>query len=315
MTPTPLAPRPAALAAAPACRGGSGDPAEAAGPAPPWSWPTARGTIALDRPVVMGILNVTPDSFSDGGRWLDPDAALAHAEEMLADGADLLDVGAESTRPGRPTPVPAEEEWRRLGPVLEGLVRRFPMVPISVDTVKAETARRALGAGAWIINDVTGLRHDPAVADACAAAGAGLVVMHSRGDLADLATYAHATYGALMTEIAEELDGMVRTAEGRGVAPARIAVDPGFGFAKRPEHNLRLLDRLAALRALGRPLVVGPSRKRFLGAVTGREAAARDAATAAACVLASERGAHVFRVHAVRETRDALRVAHAARTA
>ncbi|HEX9633323.1 MAG TPA: dihydropteroate synthase [Gemmatimonadales bacterium] len=315
MTPTPLAPRPAALAAAPACRGGSGDPVEAAGPAPPWSWPTARGTIALDRPVVMGILNVTPDSFSDGGRWLDPDAALAHAEEMLADGADLLDVGAESTRPGRPTPVPAEEEWRRLGPVLEGLVRRFPMVPISVDTVKAETARRALGAGAWIINDVTGLRHDPAVADACAAAGAGLVVMHSRGDLADLATYAHATYGALMTEIAEELDGMVRTAEGRGVAPARIAVDPGFGFAKRPEHNLRLLDRLAALRALGRPLVVGPSRKRFLGAVTGREAAARDAATAAACVLASERGAHVFRVHAVRETRDALRVAHAARTA
>lgn len=279
------------------------------------TWPTARSAIALDRPLVMGILNVTPDSFSDGGLWLDPDAALAHAEQMLAEGADLLDVGAESTRPGAPAPVPAEEEWRRLGPVLEGLVRRFPGVPISVDTVKAETARRALEAGAWIINDVTGLRHDPAVADACAAHGAGLVLMHSRGDLRDLATYTHATYGALMTEIAEELDAMVRTAQGRGVAPEGIAVDPGFGFGKRPEDNLRLLSRLAALRALGRPIVVGPSRKRFLGAVTGREAAERDAATAAACVLARERGAHVFRVHAVRETRDALRVTHAVRTA
>jgi dihydropteroate synthase len=234
---------------------------------------------------------------------------------MLTEGADLLDVGAESTRPGRPAPVPADEEWRRLEPVLAGIVRRFPEAPISVDTVKAETARRALDAGAWIINDVTGLRRDPAVADACAACGAGLVLMHSRGDLAELATYAHATYGALMSEIAEELEGMIRSAEQRGVGPARIAVDPGFGFAKRPEHNLRLLDRLAALRALGRPIIVGPSRKRFLGAVTGREAAARDAATAAASVMAYERGAHVFRVHAIPETRDALRVAHAARTA
>jgi dihydropteroate synthase len=279
------------------------------------SWRTARGALALDRPLVMGILNVTPDSFSDGGLWLDPAAAVGHAERMLAEGADLLDVGAESTRPGRPAPVPAEDEWRRLAPVLEELVRRLPEVPISVDTVKADTARRALDAGAWIINDVTGLRNDPAVADVCAVHGAGLVVMHSRGGLAELATYTHAGYGALMAEIADELGGMVRTAEGRGIAPACIAVDPGFGFAKRPEQNLRLLDRLAALRALGRLIVVGPSRKRFLGAVTGREAAERDAATAAACVLAYERGAHVFRVHAVGETRDALRVAHAVRTA
>jgi len=282
---------------------------------PPDTWPTARGVIALDRPRVMGILNVTPDSFSDGGQWLDPDAAVAHAADMLSEGADLIDIGAESTRPGRPAPVPADEEWRRLGPVVVSLARRFPNVPISVDTVKAETARRALEAGAWIINDVTGLRREPAVADACAAHGAGLVVMHSRGELADLATYAHAQYGTLMTEIAEELDGMVRTAERRGVMLERIAVDPGFGFAKQPEHNLRLLDRLAALRALGRPIVVGPSRKRFLGTVTGREAAARDAATAAACVLAYERGARVFRVHAVSPILDALRVAHAARTA
>jgi len=282
---------------------------------PPEAWRTARGALTLDRPLVMGILNVTPDSFSDGGRWLDPSAALAHADRMLAEGADLLDVGAESTRPGRPAPVPADEEWRRLAPVLNDLARRVPAVPISVDTVKAETARRALEAGAWIVNDVTGLRRDPALADVCAAAGAALIVMHSRGDLADLATYAHATYGALMSEIAEELAGMVRTAEARGVAPAAIAVDPGFGFAKRPEHNLQVLDRLAALRALGRPIVVGPSRKRFLGVVTGRDAGQRDAATAAACVLAYERGAHVFRVHAVAPTRDALRVAHAARTA
>jgi dihydropteroate synthase len=279
------------------------------------SWRTARGPLGLDRPLVMGILNVTPDSFSDGGRWLDPGAAAGQAERLLADGADLLDVGAESTRPGRPAPVPAEEEWRRLAPVLDDLVRRFPAVPLSVDTVKAETARRALDAGVWIVNDVTGLRHDPALADACAARAAGLVVMHSRGILAELATYVHAGYDALMSEIADELGAMVRVAEGRGVAPDCIAVDPGFGFAKRPEQNLRLLDRLAALRTLGRPLVVGPSRKRFLGAVTGREAGERDTATAAACVLAYERGAHVFRVHAVRETRDALRVAHAARTA
>lgn len=282
---------------------------------PPDTWVTARGTIPLDRPRVMGILNVTPDSFSDGGRWLDPEAAVAHGADMLAEGADLIDIGAESTRPGRPAAVPADEEWRRLQPVVEGLARRFPEVPISVDTVKAETARRALEAGAWIINDVTGLRQDAAVADACAAHGAGLVVMHSRGELVDLATYAHAQYGTLMTEIADELYAMVGTAQRRGVMAERIAVDPGFGFAKQPEHNLRLLDRLAALRALGRPIVVGPSRKRFLGTVTGRAAAARDAATAAACVLAYERGARVFRVHAVSPTLDALRVAHAARTA
>jgi dihydropteroate synthase len=304
--------------------GAAGLPAGLAGPLggalrgtfePVERWRTARGALALDRPLVMGILNVTPDSFSDGGRWLDPAAAAAHAEAMLAAGADLLDVGAESTRPGRPAPVPAEEEWRRLAPVLADLVRRFPDVPISADTVKAATARRALDAGAWIVNDVSGLRHDPALADACAARGAGLVVMHSRGALADLATYAHADYGALLREVADELADMVRAAEARGVPADAVAIDPGFGFAKRPEQNLRLLDRLGALRALGRPIVVGPSRKRFLGTVTGREAAERDAATAAACVLAYERGAHVFRVHAVGETRDALRVAHAVRTA
>lgn len=280
---------------------------------PPDEWHTARGPLDLGRPLLMGIVNVTPDSFSDGGRFLDPAAAVAHAGRLLDDGADLLDLGAESTRPGRPQPVTPEEEWLRLSPVLTEVVRRWPAVPVSVDTVRAETAQRALDAGAWIVNDVSGLRHDPSLAEVCAAAGCGLVVMHSRGPLPELATYDHADYDDLLGDVAAELRGMVAAATDRGLPADRVAVDPGFGFGKRPDQNLRLLDRLAALRSLGRPIVVGPSRKRFLGAVTGREAADRDVATAAACVLACERGAQVFRVHAVREAADALRVAHAVR--
>jgi len=282
---------------------------------PPMTWSTRGGQLPLDRPLVMGILNITPDSFSDGGRWLTADAAVGQAERLLDEGADLLDVGAESTRPGRPEAVPADEEWRRLAPVLGEIARRFPSVPVSVDTVKAETARRALDAGAWIINDVSGLRLDPGIADVCAATAAGLVLMHSRGTLAELATYDHATYDDLLGDIAGELREALDAAQRRGVAGDRIAVDPGFGFGKRPEDNLRLLDRLDVLRMLGHPLVVGPSRKRFLGGVTGRPATDRDGATAAACVLAYERGAHVFRVHAARPTREALDVAYAARTA
>jgi dihydropteroate synthase len=282
---------------------------------PPAVWRTARGELALDRPLVMGILNVTPDSFSDGGRWLEPAQALAHAVRLVADGADILDVGAESTRPGRPAPVSPEEEWRRLAPVLDGLRRECPATPISVDTVRADTARRALDAGACIVNDVTGLRHDAALADVCATAGCGLVLMHSRGALAELATYDHAAYDDLVQDILAELEGAVTVATRAGVREAAIALDPGFGFGKRPEQNLQLLDRLPALATLGRPLVVGPSRKRFLGAVTGRPVEERDLATAAACVTAFERGAHVFRVHAVRETREALAVANAVRTA
>ncbi len=278
-------------------------------------WMTARGPIALDAPRIMGILNVTPDSFSDGGRWLAPGDAAAHAERLLADGADLIDLGAESTRPGRATPVTAEEEWQRLAPVLTALAHRYPSVPISVDTFRSETAGRALDEGAWIINDVSGLRLDPALADVCAARGAGLVVMHSRGTLEELATYTHAAYADLMAEVAAELREALTRAAGRGVAVDRIAVDPGFGFGKRPEQNLQLLDRLGALRSLGCAIVVGPSRKRFLGTVTGREVGERDVATAAACVVAYERGAQVFRVHAVGPVRDALRVAHAARDA
>ena len=276
-------------------------------------WETGRGPIPLDRPRIVGILNVTPDSFSDGGRYLNVQDALDHADRMVAAGADLIDIGAESTRPGRPQPVSPEEEWRRLAPVLEALVRRIPETPLSVDTVKAETAERALTAGAWIINDVSGLRHDPRLADVCAGAGAGLVLMHSRGALAEMATYDHATYDDLMADVKRELAQSVLVAESRGVARVRIAIDPGLGFAKRPEHNFLALDRLGQLADLGCPMLVGPSRKRFLGTIAGAGAADRDVATAAACVAAYERGAHLFRVHDVALAREALDVAYAIR--
>jgi len=276
-------------------------------------WLTARGPISVAGPVLAGILNVTPDSFSDGGQFLDPSAALAHAARMIEDGADLLDIGGESTRPGRPEPVSAREEWRRIEPVLAGLAKEFPSVPVSVDTVKSEVARRALNAGAWAINDVSGLRLDPDIATACAAHGAGLVLMHSRGTVSDMATYDHATYQDVAADVKRELAESVRIAEGRGVTRDRIVVDPGLGFAKRPEQNVDVLRRLDTLAELGLPIMVGPSRKRFLGHLTGRDVGDRDQATAAACVAAFFRGARLFRVHAVGVVREALQVAHAVR--
>ncbi len=290
-------------------------PVAAALAEPTAEWRMARGTIVLDRPRIVGILNVTPDSFSDGGRYLDPAAALDHAESLVAEGADLLDVGAESTRPGRPTPVGFAEEWRRLEPVLTGLGVRLPHVPVTVDTVRAETARRALQLGVWAINDVSGLRLDPAIASVCAEHGAGLVLMHSRGDIADMATYDHARYGHVASAVAGELRQAKQAAVERGVADDRLVLDPGLGFAKRPEHNLALLRDVGTVAGLGAPVMVGPSRKRFLGVVTGREVAARDQATAAACVVAYLGGAALFRVHAVGSARDALAVAHAVRSA
>jgi dihydropteroate synthase len=280
--------------------------------APPAQWATARGGIPLDRPLVVAILNVTPDSFSDGGRYLDPDAALCHAAALLEGGADMLDIGAESTRPGRPAPVSAEEEWRRLEPVLEELVRRFPHVPLSVDTVKGETARRGLEAGAWAINDVSALRLDPAVADACAAHGAGLVLMHSRGTVEDMASYDRARYHDVVAEMVAELRAAVDCATAREVPPERLVLDPGLGFSKTPEQSWEALRGLPALAALGFPVMVGPSRKRFLGVVAGSEPAARDRATAAACVAAYFLGASLFRVHDAGLAREALDVARAA---
>jgi dihydropteroate synthase len=272
---------------------------------PPRAWAIAGGEIRLDQAAIIGILNVTPDSFSDGGHFTSVEAAVAHAEHLKADGCQLIDVGGESTRPGA-TPVPAAEEIDRVVPVIRGIARRG-LGPISVDTRKADVARAALDAGAAVVNDVSGLAFDPALGGVVADRGAGLIVMHMRGtpDTMDrLADYAH-----VAEQVAAELSAATARAEEAGVAPERIVVDPGFGFAKKPAHNLRLLDELATIVALGYPVAVGPSRKRFLGAATGRPVEDRDRATAVVCALAWERGARLFRVHAVAWTREALSIA------
>jgi dihydropteroate synthase len=281
-------------------------------PDPPRIWRTARGELALDRPVLMGILNVTPDSFSDGGCYAALDDARAHAGRLAADGAAVVDIGGESTRPGGDGLVPEAEELRRVIPAIEAVGRDLPEVVISVDTVKASVARAALDAGAAIVNDVTGLRHDPALGAVAAQAGAGLVLMHSRGALPEIASYAHADYGgdpvpAVLAELAAAMD----RATAQGVAAERIVLDPGLGFSKTPEQNMLVCDRLAAFHSLGRAILVGPSRKRFVGTITGRETAERDRASATVCALAWERGARLFRVHDVAAAREALAVAEA----
>ncbi len=274
---------------------------------PPRRWAIAGGELALDQPILIGILNVTPDSFSDGGRLDTVDAAVAHAEHLVADGARVLDVGGESTRPGA-APVSAGEELRRVVPVVEALTRRG-LGPVSVDTRKADVARAAFAAGAAVVNDVSGFTFDPALAREAARAGAGALLMHMRGtpDTMDgLARYAH-----VAGEVAAELRLRADAAEAAGVERGHLVLDPGLGFAKTPEQNYRLLDELATIVALGYPVAVGPSRKRFLGAATGRPVADRDRATAVACALAWERGARLFRVHDVALAREALTLASA----
>jgi dihydropteroate synthase len=273
-------------------------------------WQTARGPLALDIPIIVGILNVTPDSFSDGGRFADLDAALAHAEELLAAGARMIDVGGESTRPGRTADVTAADELARVLPVIEALVREHPTLHLSIDTVKAVVARAALDAGAAVVNDVTGLRLDPAMAGTIAAAGAGVVLMHSRGSILEIASYAHTDYGGDVLEgVLAELRGALNQASAAGINPEATVVDPGLGFSKTVEQSAVLFDQLAALHALGRPILVGPSRKRFLGALTGLPVEDRDRATALACALAYERGAQLFRVHNVAAAAEALTLA------
>jgi dihydropteroate synthase len=279
--------------------------------APPAHWPTRRGTIALDRPIIVGIVNVTPDSFSDGGQHSSTSAAVEHALRLVEEGATMLDIGGESTRPGA-TPVPVEDELRRVIPVVEELSRRCAAVPLSIDTTKSSVARAALDAGAWIVNDVSGLRFDAGMGATIAERGAGAILMHSRGPFAELASYARAEYPEGVTEaVCRELGDAIGRATTAGIPLDAIAVDPGFGFAKTPEQNIVLLDQLAAVVALGRPTLVGLSRKRFLGELTGRDATDRDRATAAACAAAAERGARLFRVHAPAAIRDALTLVHA----
>ena len=264
----------------------------------------------------MGIVNVTPDSFSDGGRFLTVEAALEHACELVAQGADIIDVGGESTRPQSAEPVPVEEELRRVLPVVRTLAAERPDVVISVDTVKSAVARAAIEAGAQIVNDVSGLRLDHDMATICARSGAAVIVMHSRGNVTDMATYAHAEYADFLDEMLDEMRERVHAAEAAGIERARIAVDPGIGFSKRPEHSLQALACLERLAAWGYPVVVGASRKRFIGQLTGmsQPEQRRDGSVGAA-VAAYDRGASVLRVHDVGATRQALDVAAAIRIA
>lgn len=280
------------------------------------SWLHATGALTLDRPRIMGIVNVTPDSFSDGGKYFSAEAAVTHAAQLVAEGADVVDIGGESTRPQGATPVNVAEELRRVVPVIEAIRSRLPDVPISVDTVKSEVADAALSAGASIINDVSGFRLDVRMAEVCATHRAGVVLMHSRGSVADMATFKWATYGAdVAGEVARELGERVAAAREGGVERGRIVVDPGIGFAKRGEHSLAVLAALERIVALGFPVLVGASRKRFVGEITGVSIAAQRAVgSAAAHAAALERGARIFRVHDVRVNREALDVSWAIMT-
>jgi dihydropteroate synthase len=261
----------------------------------------------------MGILNVTPDSFSDGGRFFSVDEAVARAETLLAEGASIIDVGGESTRPQGATPVDVAEECRRVLPVIGALRQRFPQAIVSVDTVKSEVAARALAEGAAIVNDVSALRLDPRMPEVCAAAGAGVVLMHSRGGVSDMATYAHASYGSdVMGEVLEELLPQARAAERAGVKREAIAVDPGIGFSKRSEHSIAVLAELRRMVEAGYPVLVGVSRKRFIGEITGvHDPVQRVYGTVGANVMALVAGARIFRVHDVASARQALDVAWA----
>ncbi|HEY0778321.1 MAG TPA: dihydropteroate synthase, partial [Gemmatirosa sp.] len=266
----------------------------------------------LDRPFVLGVLNVTPDSFSDGGRYDTVERARAHVDALVAAGADAVDVGGESTRPHNGGGVSAVEERARVVPVIAALRRAHPSLLLSVDTVKADVARAALDAGAEIVNDVSGFRLDPALAAVCAAAGAGVVLMHSRGHVADMATFVHAAYADVLAEVRAELASALARAAAAGVDAEAVVLDPGVGFAKRTEASVAVLAGLPAFAALGRPLLVGASRKRFVGELSGVvEPAARVAATLGAHVAALARGARLFRVHDVRVHREALDVAWA----
>lgn len=277
------------------------------------------GLPAADRCLVMGVVNVTPDSFSDGGQWYGPDAAIAHGLDLVAQGADIVDVGGESTRPGAQR-IPAAEELRRVGPVVTGLVQAG--VPVSIDTMRAQVAEFALAAGARLVNDVSGGLADPGMPALVAAAGVSYVVVHWRGHSRQM--YTRAVYADVVAEVRDELTRRVDAVIAAGVDPGHIVLDPGLGFGKRPEHNWPLLAGLADVARLAGgtfPVLVGASRKRFLGNLlagpdgTPRPFEACDGATAAITALAAAAGAWCVRVHQVPLNADAVRVAAAWRAA
>ena len=265
-------------------------------------------TLSLgERIVIMGVINVTPDSFSDGGMLDDPAAAIDLGLRMVDEGAGILDVGGESTRPGA-LGVETAEELRRVLPVIQGLASRVD-VPISIDTYKADTAAAALNAGASIVNDISGLRYEGALGKVVAGGNAAIVLMHTRGRSRDM--YKQASYGEVVAEVLDELRESISFAIGAGIPRDRILIDPGLGFAKEATHSFEALARLDEFSELGRPLVVGPSRKSFLARPLGGKvpAPARDWATAAAVTAAVLSGAHVVRVHAVAEMVQVAQVA------
>jgi len=289
-----------------------------------FAWPSKS-----QRPMIFGILNVTPDSFSDGGNFVSTESAIEQAARMISEGADAIDVGGESTRPGA-QPVPQREELKRVLPVIRAIRSRWSDIPISIDTVKAEVAKAALAEGASIVNDVSGMSLDPAMPAVCADAGCSVVLMHSRGTVADMASYEKAVYGSdPVGEVISELEENVQLAQSAGVHPARIAVDPGIGFSKKTGHSLAVLVELPRIVALGYPVLIGASRKRVIAelirytSVPGSIAAGttlapqnisqndRDMATVGVNVVGLYSGARIFRVHRVRPNRLALDAAWA----
>ena len=289
-----------------------------------FSWPSKS-----QRPSIFGILNVTPDSFSDGGNFVSTEAAIAQADRMISEGADAIDVGGESTRPGA-KPVPVRDELKRVLPVIRAIRSRWSDVAISIDTVKAEVARAALAEGASIVNDVSGMSLDPDMARVCAEAGCSVVLMHSRGTVGEMASYEKATYGDdPVGEVLSELEERIETAQRAGIHPGRIALDPGIGFSKSTGHSLAVLVELPRIVAAGYPVFVGASRKRVIaelirftsasgGGSSGTTLAPqvvsnddRDMATVGVNVVAFFAGARIFRVHRVRPNRLALDAAWA----
>jgi dihydropteroate synthase len=289
-----------------------------------FAWPSKS-----QRPTIFGILNVTPDSFSDGGNFLSIDAAIAQVDRMISEGADVIDVGGESTRPGA-KPVSAREELKRVLPAIRAIRSRWSDTAVSIDTVKAEVAKAALAEGAEIVNDVSAMSLDPQMAEVCAEAGCSVVLMHSRGTVSEMASYEKAVYGRdPVGEIIAELEENIQNAQRAGIHPGRIAIDPGVGFSKRTGHSLAALVELPRIVALGYPVLVGASRKRVIaeliryttdaGGATGGTTLAeqlistddRDMTTVGVNVVAFFAGARIFRVHRVRPNRLALDAAWA----